>query len=674
MGAPIARPLDWRREAPGRHREAHDRRREAGGQVLVIFALALVALFAAAGLAIDIGRFYMEKRYLQNAADAGALAVANALIRGATDADARAEGMAVIARNLQGPPNGITAWLPPGAGSEVYASGYAGSPSHLLEGILIAGGDVRVAVHNHIPYTFGRIVGLQENVIYGQARVKLEGNLLPIAVRRYVNAPGPSNGSYPCNDNQNQFMDFFATADTACLGTETDSALRVSPNAGAAFSTATPDNDRANHGPIVEILGSGADPDNGADFRGFINLDIRNFATEVSQVYYNGVTPTTNTNTLKDMQAAWFTAGGYPGPMFAPAVTPPDPSNQVATLDGNSAGIAIDAFTDRFTLGDEIMVAVYPGITMEIPDFSLGDPGTIALPTSGTTATAGSFKVSRNQAFSGTVDLATIADEFAVSSGPAAACPTPNPFTSVITGGTDPVTYTPDPVTPSLGSGETVTMTNVTTPAGATAGIHTIWIRGQAGSPYLTTKFRPVAVRFGTVSRDFTLSSDASLKTAQNAGDTVTFTINLRRSGSAFNGTGVSLFLEPLPGGTLPAGMGSTSFSATAVAPGTGSGTNVTLSINTGTMAPGAYSFAVRACGVNGDGRQVTRVIPINVNVATASSAGDQEYVDIVGFAVMRVAAMDSNGVSAYAITPVITDPNDDRLRRGQVARLVPWT
>jgi hypothetical protein len=34
---------------------------------------------------------------------------------------------------------------------------------------------------------------------------------------------------------------------------------------------------------------------------------------------------------------------------------------------------------------------------------------------------------------------------------------------------------------------------------------------------------------------------------------------------------------------------------------------------------------------------------------------------------------MDANTVSAYAITPVIPDPNDSRLRRGQVAKLVPW-
>jgi len=32
-----------------------------------------------------------------------------------------------------------------------------------------------------------------------------------------------------------------------------------------------------------------------------------------------------------------------------------------------------------------------------------------------------------------------------------------------------------------------------------------------------------------------------------------------------------------------------------------------------------------------------------------------------------------SNAIYAYAITPVIADPNDPRLARGQVAKLVPW-
>jgi hypothetical protein len=68
----------------------------------------------------------------------------------------------------------------------------------------------------------------------------------------------------------------------------------------------------------------------------------------------------------------------------------------------------------------------------------------------------------------------------------------------------------------------------------------------------------------------------------------------------------------------------------------------------------------------------VTHLLQLWVDVATGGG-GNEDYIDIVGFAVMRVASMDSNTISAYAITPVIADMNDPQLRRGQVARLVPW-
>ena len=88
-------------------------------------------------------------------------------------------------------------------------------------------------------------------------------------------------------------MDFFATAKTSCLGTETDRSLRTAPNAGSAFDPTTPGSDPTNHGPIVAILGQGAQPNNGADFRGFVALDIRNFQAAGTQLYYNGVTSST---------------------------------------------------------------------------------------------------------------------------------------------------------------------------------------------------------------------------------------------------------------------------------------------------------------------------------------------------------------------------------------------
>jgi hypothetical protein len=91
-------------------------------------------------------------------------------------------------------------------------------------------------------------------------------------------------------------------------------------------------------------------------------------------------------------------------------------------------------------------------------------------------------------------------------------------------------------------------------------------------------------------------------------------------------------------------------------------------------MAPGRHRIVVRATGMNGDPtpRKVTHLLQLWIDVATGGG-GNDDYIDIVGFAVMRIAAMDSNTISAYAITPVIADMNDPQLRRGQVARLVPW-
>jgi Flp pilus assembly protein TadG len=114
------RLVDWRPDPPPERRPTRTR-----GQVMVIFALAMVVLTAAAGLAIDIGRFYSEKRFLQNAADAGALAIANALIRGESTTDAEAEGRDVLARNLLGSPTGTTAVV---ATTPQYATGHAGDP------------------------------------------------------------------------------------------------------------------------------------------------------------------------------------------------------------------------------------------------------------------------------------------------------------------------------------------------------------------------------------------------------------------------------------------------------------------------------------------------------------------------------------------------------------------
>ena len=628
------------------------------GQVLVVFALGLTALLAAAGVAVDIGRFYSERRFLQNAADSAALAAANALIRGDSDANARVAAENTLTQNFAGDPNGIVPALPPA--TPEYESGHSGDPSYLTNGIIIAGGTVRVALMNSINYTFGRAIGLGNQPIGARAMAMLQGDLLPIAVRRFVNTPGPNvSATYPCSDNPSWFTDYFATAATSCLGTESDASLRSAPNAGAAFNGADPGADTTNHGPILAILGQGAQPGNSADFRGFVALDIRNFQAVGSQLYYNGVSGSTNANTLKAMEAGWI-ATGYPGPMFPSIVTPPDPNDQVAIMSGNSTGIVIDAVQSRYALGDQILVAVYPGNVMAIPDFTITPPGEIDLPASGTTANAGSLKVSRNQAFSGVVTLSTLTDLLDPQ----------NPLTTgAMSGGAASITYNPNPVTPSLGSGANVSLTNIVT-SGATPGIYTIWAQGEAGSPYLTTKVQPMMLKIGTVTCDFQFTSNVSTFDVATGG-TATFTLQLQNAPNKNTNFGnpVALSVDT----PLPVGVGSISFSSSSVSP-TKLGAVSTLTVNTGTMAPGLYTLTLRATGMNGDStsRKVTHLIQVTLNVG-GSGNGNQEYVDISGFAVMRIAAADANTISAYAITPVITDMNDPQLRRGQAARLVPW-
>ena len=266
------------------------RRHRSGerGQVLVLVVFGMVTLLAAASLAFDIGRFYSERRYLQNAADAGALAIGSALIRGESAEAAEADGRDVLARNLLASPSGSTASV---ALTPTYDVGHAGEPGHLASGILITGTDVRVAVQSNVGYTFGRAVGLGSVTVSGQARVRTNGDLLPIAIRHFVNAPGPTVGATaPCDGEANDFQDLLSTARTSCLGSETAASLRTAPSAGDPFDAAHPDHDPVHHGPIIALVGQGAAPGNNASFRGFVALDIRDFSSINSNVFYNGVT------------------------------------------------------------------------------------------------------------------------------------------------------------------------------------------------------------------------------------------------------------------------------------------------------------------------------------------------------------------------------------------------
>ncbi len=628
-------------------------RRSTQGQVMVIVVIAMVALMAAAGLAFDVGRFYGERRYLQNAADAGALAVANALIRGESAAQAEAEGRDILTRNLLTSPSGSTGIV---AVVPEYEVGYPGDPTRLISGILISGSDVRVAVRSDVSYTFGRAVGFGSNMIVAQARVRTAGDLLPIAVRHFVNAPGPSVGAAsPCSGNSNVFQDLIATANSSCLGTETDGSLRSGPNAGLPFNSSNPGDDPTNHGPIIELVGQGAQPSNNASFRGFVALDIRNFASASSNVFYNGVTAGTNANTLKSMEAGWV-ATGYPGPAFPPVTSPADPNDQIAIIDGNSSGIVISAIDDRYGPGDEILAAVYSGTVMTIPDFTFTVANTVTTNQTQNRNSAVTMSVTKNNAFTGVVTSSAFTDW----GDPA------NPYGTTLL----PLTFSPSPVTPNA----TITWTTFQT-AAAPVGIYTIWVQGHSSSPYLTDHYYPVAVNIGGVARDFSSSGSGLIISTAATGTTGTGTMSFSttNNNSTFFGGTVNLTVEggPAANGVLPSGIGPVSVTPSSFTLNKNGSQTVTISVNGGTLGPGEYPLTIRATGTNSAGQVVTRLIPFVFDIATASTS--TEYVDIMGFAVFRITAANSNSIDGYAISGVYADMNDPALRRGQVARLVPW-
>lgn len=637
-------------------RRRHDRE-GAPGQVLVIFALSLIALMAVAGLAFDIGRFYSEKRFLQNAADAGALAVANALIRGETAADAQAEGRDVLTRNLLGSPSGTPALV---AATPQYATGHPGEPAYLTSGILITtSGDVRVAIKSDVNYTFGRVVGLGSAIVGGQARVATKGDLLPIAVRHYVNAPGPYvNAIAPCDGNENHFQDLVATANTSCLGSVTNRVPRDTPNPGSPFNAAAPDNDPVNHGPIIALVGSGASPSNAASFRGFVALDIRNFQYQSppSNVFYNGVTTGMNANQIKDWEAKWV-AAGYPGPDFPPVTIPPDPNDQVGIIDGNSSGIIVDEINKRFNPGDEILAAVYSGTVQSIPDFTYQVGSTATINANQNQDNVVTMTVTKNASFTGLVQTFAFPDWVN---------PATHPWGTTLM----PLTFSPSPMAPN----GTVTWSTFQT-SGAPAGVYTVWIQGHSSDPVLLDHYYPVGISIGNINRDFTTSSGATVALpSTGATGTAPVTISTTNKNGTFFGGTVNLSIEggANANGVMPAAIGAVSVSPSSIALNQGTSTTATISINGGTLGPGVYSLTLRVTGTNSQSQPVTRLVPITLTIATGSTS--DEYVDITGFTTFRITSLDSNTVYGYAISGVYADMNDPALRRGQVARLVPWS
>jgi Putative Flp pilus-assembly TadE/G-like len=630
------------------------------GQVLVLVALLLVILLAFAGLAIDVGRQVAERRHVQNAADAAALAACRGLINGESDSAAAADARSTAQVNLQGSPSAGLASIAPDA-SRVYADGHAGDPAYLLSGIIVSGASVRVAIRSTLPATLGHVVGVTSLDTGARARCSLEGGpALPIVARRYINAPGPGGG----------FIDTLATSETSGNG-------QVDPSNVLGYDVRTPASE-VDPGPTFQIYGPDSKASNDSSFRGFVALDVRNFQSSTSRIYYNGATAGMSVNTLKSKEGAYIT-DGYLGPAFPPITQPADPNDQVAVLDGNDTSMVVGNFSSRYAVGDRLLLGLYNGTVMQIPDFSITPPSVISIGGS-QTITGPTFVVSRNDAFNSTVTLHLHGDDNAPN--PAYDLIPEPPSTNPPTAGhMNMPTWSTDVFIPDK-NGTRVTMNNLTANAVPT-GIYTVWLEGHSGNPYFQSRRYPVPVNVGNVQRDFSLGNSTLSGSTPNLGGAISLPIYISTAngakawGSAAPATQVALSVDTASFTDCsynPAAIGSgqLTLSPSAVWPtSSGSGTLSTLSINTVGLAAGCYRFDLRATGTNADAQPVTHLAEVTFTVATQASGGS--YVDLIGFAVFQVTALDANSISARAVTGVFADSADPNLRRAMQARLIPW-
>ena len=463
-------------------------------------------------------------------------------------------------------------------------------------------------------------------------------------------------------------MDFFATANTACVGTDTNATNRVEPNAGAAFNLANPDSDRTNHGPVIEILGQGAQPGNGADFRGFVALDVRNYLNATSQLYYNDVPSGVTSSVLKDLAARWIYTGGYPGPASCADHEPagrqgPDRA-AVRQLDRRGRHRRQRALrAGRHRPRARLLGAdpVHPGLHDELPvrddaPDDRDDQQRRQLQGRPQPVVRGPGVADHGRRRGRLAEPAHERDAH----------------------GRHPALVLAQPGDAGQGQGTSVDITNAVT-AGATTGIYTLWLKGQAGSPYLTTKYFPMAVQVGNVQKDFAFTAPNGAEAlAPTLGSSATFTLNLKavtNGNNAFN-----------TGRDQPLGRGPSRehdarrdrrrdlLGRDAARGADGPGNHAHADHRLGLAARGPVPARhPRDRGQRATATRSPTCCRSSSAVVTGSSNSNTSYVDVTGYGVMRIASITSNTVYAYAISPVITDPNDSRLRLGQVARLVAW-
>lgn len=352
------------------------------GQSLLTVAVFLGLIFITIGLAIDGGMIYVQRRLMQNTADAACLAAANQISLGKEDSEAQAAAAQVVVNNLGVNAPGTLSYSTP---EELYNNGAnVGSGGDLVHGIEITNADVRVALQSPATTFFMRIAGVTDYTVAARARCNAAaaGGGVPFAVARWrgYDTSGDlatdgltTDQPLPQTYRRGRHLRNMIVRDIL-EGTSADTG-RISqwpgwgtadypgdPEAGTGlYSQASPAASESDQGYEVVIAGSGASPNVGdTSFSGPIVLDYRQ-TTYPQPLFYNGLTPDTSLNVYKDF-ATRYILGTYPGPNVIPG-------QQIAYYNGISAGLIEKPFDLRYNVGDTVTVLIYNGTIYDSPSF-----------------------------------------------------------------------------------------------------------------------------------------------------------------------------------------------------------------------------------------------------------------------------------------------------------------
>jgi hypothetical protein len=647
--------------------------REDAGQTVVLVALMFTVLMGFAALGVDVGRFYSERRYIQDAVDAAALACAYSYGHGGDEVAAWAAGDRILQdRNLMGNPLGVNVAYS-ARGSETY-DGIV-DPHNMISGILPVttnGRGCRVAITVDVPTFLMKILSPSFNTIRmtTQGYAKSKGGMLPTVVTRYQSPPGPAPF-----DAANQFHDrtMAEGSDWACSTT--------------TVSGCTPASEGAMGREFV-IFGQAAKATNDASFRGYIGLDIRDFTTvdgagNLIHEAYNSVPPTVTVNLLKDYESAWIIESSYPGPDICDVVVGSfQPCAQIAVINGSSSGQFVTDYETRFDVGDLLMLQMYDGTVKTVPDFNITS-GTLVLPMDGTATSSVTYTMSPQFALSGAqVTTSLIPDNGTMTTDGGGTALT-NPFLNGCAVMSSPA-FSANPTLPNQSTYTQVWNTVTTT--GCDKGIFQAWLRGTSSAPYTSRIHETlVNINVGGQARDFSLVSSDAYEAIAGPGTQADYIIRTTTASSgSTKWTGSNLLTlswakcptstdtSIVPPEVLVCGIDG-NFSTTSIT-GVDPGENHTFNVQTFLARSNeVYKGWVRETGLDDvTNKRVTHLMEITLEVGVVAG-GATQYVDVLGYTVFKITAINSNDVSGRAVSGMYTDPDDIALSAGKRIGLVPW-